>query len=348
MDLELKQRGRSLIDFEVAARQAANRLHLEVEKELAAAGVTAQTLPDDMEDRHAMVEAALADSKLYGARHLFSEWAAKQSHLSAIEAFEEIRDQVEPKMAALQTGPTTLAVDPGFEAPPYYSRVWFHRSHGGWDGAAHNGFVHAEITHRKYVSKVFPGDIYAERRRIAEKAPRRDYRRILEIGASSGHYTRVLAEMFPDAEIWGIDPSQKMIEQAQRVGNELGCAWKLHVGVGEDTGFEADSFDLVTAYATHHELPPRIIDAMFKEAFRLLKPGGDMLMSDVSRTQSWDRMKAFAFDWIARWVGEPYWRATAAMDFGEGAKAAGFIDVETGELEPQKTYYVRGRKLGNR
>ncbi len=344
MDLQLKQRGRSLVDFEVSARQTANRLHREVEAELAAAGVTAETLPEGMDDRHDLVEKTLAHSNRYGARHLFSEWAAKQSHLSAIAAFEEIRDELEPKLEALKQGPTTLTADPDFQAPSYYSRVWFHRSHGGWDGADHNGFVHAEITHRKYVAKVFPGDIYAERRRIAAEAPKRDYKRILEVGTSSGHYTKVLAEMFPDAEIWGIDPSEKMLEQAQRVGNELGQAWKLRVGVGEDTGLPPESFDLVTSYAIHHEIPPRIVDALFKEAYRLLVPGGDVLMSDVARTEDWDRMKAYAFDWIARWVGEPYWRATAAMDFGEGARAAGFVNVATGALEPQKTYFVRGTK----
>jgi SAM-dependent methyltransferase len=344
MDLELKQRGRSLVDFEVSIRQAANRLHFEVEAELNLKGIDADTLPEDMDERHAVIEAALATSKTYGARHLLSEWCAKNSHLAAIEAFEQIRSEVTPRLDALSHGPSTLEVAAGFEAPSYYDKVWFHRSHGGWDAIDYNGFVHAEITHRKYVAKIFPGDIYAERRRIADLASRRDYSRILEIGASSGHYTRVLAEHFPDAQIWGLDPSKSMLEQAQRVGNELGLAWKLMVGLGEAAPFADGSFDLVTAYAVHHELPPRITTAIFGEAYRLLEPGGDLLIADIARTQSWDRMKAWAFDWVARWVGEPYWRAAGVMDFAEGARQAGFVDVEMGALEPQKTTYLRARK----
>jgi SAM-dependent methyltransferase len=275
---------------------------------------------------------------------MFSEWAAKASHLAAIEAFEEIRADVVPRLEALRQGPTTLEVPEGFEPPSYYSRVWFHRSHGGWDTADYNGFIHAEITHRKYVAKVFPGDIYAERRRIADLVTRRDFKNVLDIGASSGHFTRVLTEYFPQAQIWGLDPSARMLEQAQRVANELGYSWKLTVGVGEDAPYPDGSFDLVTSYAIHHELPPRIIAGIFKEAYRLLEPGGELLFSDVARTQSWDKMKAWAFDWIARWVGEPYWRGAGVLDFAEGARAAGFVDVESGQLEPQKTYWVRARK----
>src|SRR3546814_2770912 len=85
-----------------------------------------------------------------------------------------------------------------------------------------------------------------------------------------------------------------MLEQAQRVGNEQGKAWQLHVGIGEDMPmFDDASFDLVTAYAIHHEMPPRIIAAIFKEAFRVLKPGGDMVMADVTRTGELDKMAAW-------------------------------------------------------
>ena len=118
-------------------------------------------------------------------------------------------------MRALEEGPTTLDAPADFRPPPYFSRVWFHRTHGGWDDTEHQGFVHAELTHKKYVAKVFPGDIYAERRRVLAEAPRKDYQRILEIGTSTGHYTKVISEMFPDAEVVGIDPSQEDVGTGQ-------------------------------------------------------------------------------------------------------------------------------------
>lgn len=345
MDIQLAQRGRALMDFEVTARLAAGRLHKAAEQELSTKGITAETLPDDMEERYDVIETALADSPVYRARHLMGEWCSKQHGQAAVEAFDEVRDRVAPQLAALQTGPTTLETLPHFEVPPYFSKVWFHRTEGGWDGHDQNGVVHGEIVHKRYVSKVFPGDVYGARFKVLEQAPRRDYKRILELGSSSGHNTLALAKFFPDAEIVGVDPSRKMLEQAQRVGNEAGHAWKLYVGLGEDTRFPDASFDLVTSYAIHHELPPRIIDAWFKEAYRLLKPGGDILMADVARYYDLNKLQAWAFDWVARYHGEPYWRATANLDFAEGARAAGFVNVESMALGPFKSpYLVRGTK----
>src|SRR3546814_8488497 len=103
--------------------------------------------------------------------------------------------------------------------------------------------------------------------------------------------------------------------------------------------FDDASFDLVTAYAIHHEMPPRIIAAIFKEAFRVLKPGGDMVMADVTRTGELDKMAAWRMDWTAKWGGEPFWRATAALDMEPMAREAGFVDVRGYHPQPGRDPY---------
>src|SRR3546814_13070441 len=104
----LGQRGRSLMDFEVSARQTAARRHQRVEGELADRGITAETLPDDMEARHRLIDEALADSPLYQARALLGEWCAKQHGRAAEQAFDEIRDDILPEIEALRRGGTTI------------------------------------------------------------------------------------------------------------------------------------------------------------------------------------------------------------------------------------------------
>lgn len=345
MDCAVAQRGRALIDFEVGVRQTASRLQAELETGLAARGVTAQTLPLDMEARHDMIDAALADVPSYATSALLGDWSAREHGRVCEQAFAEVADTVVPLLEALAVGGTTITNDPAFAPPKYWSSVWFHRTSGGWDGNAYNGYIHGELVHRRYVSRIFPGDIYAQRRRVLDELPRNDYARIFEMGTSSGHYTVALAERFADATIVGIDPSVRMLEQAQRVGNALSASWDLHVGVGEESGFADGSFDLVTSYAIHHELPPKIIALWFAEAFRLLTPGGDLLMTDVPRYADLDRMAAWRFDAAAKWGGEPFWRASAQIDLGEAARAAGFVDVRAGGIAPTgNPYVVYGRK----
>ena len=345
MNYDIAQRGRALIDFEVGVRQEANRLLGRAEARLAERGVTAQSLPDDMGERHAVIDGALADFAPFKTQALLGDWNSRQHGLVCEAAFDEIRDDLVPQLDALAHGPTTLTEIPGFVPPRYWSEVWFHRTHGGWDASDYNGFIHGELVHKRFVAKVFPGDIYGFRRSILDQLSRFDHKRILEFGTSSGHYTLALAERFPDAEITGVDPSRRMLEQARRVANQHGYAWKLHVGVGEDTGFADESFDLVTSYAIHHELPPRIIERWFDEARRLLKPGGELLMIDVPRYADLDKLGAWRFDRQAKWAGEPYWRASASLDFGEGAEKAGFEDVRAEGLGPtHNPYYVYGRK----
>jgi SAM-dependent methyltransferase len=345
MELHLAQRGRAMVDWEVTARKTANALHAAVIGELAVQGLTADTLPDDMEARHDVIDHALRQSPAYQARGLLAEWCAKNHGLAAQEAFDEVRSAIVPQLDALSEGPTTLETLPHFQMPSYFSRVWFHRTTGGWDAGDYNGFVHSKIVNERYVSSVFPGDQDADRTAVLDQLPAHDYQRVLEIGASSGNFTRALAERLPQAEIWGVDPSKRMLEQAQRVANEAGLAWKLFVGLGEDTRFEAEHFDLFAVHVVHHELPPRIIRALFAEAFRLLRPGGVVLIADVPPYRDIGKIAAWSFDWVARRHGEPYWRAAAMMDLGAEAEAAGFAAVSACGLGPfQYPYVVLGRK----
>lgn len=346
IDISLKQRGRASIDFEVGVRLAARRRQQACEVVLADRGVTAETLPDDMDARHAVIDGALHDVAPWTTHAWLGDWSAREHGRVCEDAFDEVVHVAAPALEAFEHGASTLT-DEGRPKPRYWSEIWFHRTRGGWDASPYNGYVHGELVHRRYVSRIYPGDIYAQRRHVLEALGDFAARDIVEFGTSSGHYTVALAERFPKAQIIGIDPSLRMLEQARRVGNMLGHGWDLRVGVGEESGLPDESADLVTSYAIHHELPPRIISRWFEEAWRLLRPGGMLLMADVPRYADLDRLAAWRFDWAAKWGGEPFWRASARMDLGQGARTAGFVDVEAVGLPPTgNPHYVVGRKHG--
>jgi SAM-dependent methyltransferase len=344
---QLAQRGRAAISFQAGIGIASGKLLAQAERSLAERGVTAASLPEDMEARHEVVAQTIGDLPAFRLNNLLCEWRAKSHAGVAREAFEEQRDFLVPALQALDAGPSRLAEEATPAPPAYWGETEFHRTAGGWDSSDYNGYVHGEILHKLMLAKMFPSDIFAQRRAAAAAAPRRDYASILDMGASSGHYTVALSEIFPAARITGIDLSPRMLEHAARSGNARGQAWQLLVRPAEDTGFAAESFDFVTSYNLLHELPPPVIEAVFAEAFRLLAPGGDMLMSDVPRFTDLDRLTAWRFDYLAKWGGEPFWRASASMDLAAAAERAGFINVTAGGIGPAPTrhpYLVQGRK----
>ena len=342
---ELAQRGRASVDFLADIYSTFGMLRKGMEAEMTAKGINAETMADDMDERHKQVEDALYGSETLAAQQLLFEWSQKLSGLLCTEAFEEVRSDLEPKLKALSEGPTTLQNSMNEEAPDYWSNVWFHRTAGGWDASEYHGYVHAQIIHPKLVQQHSKTSIFGHRRSVAEYAPRRDYKKVLDLGASSGHFTLALADVFPASEIYGVDLSRRMLEQAQRSANEKGYAWKLFVAKAEDLPFGEGEFGLVASFILLHEIPDAVIRKTFAEAYRVLEPGGDIVFSDVPRYADIDKLNAWRHDWIAREHGEHYWREAAKINLVELAKDVGFVDIEENAVGPAKyPYMIRARK----
>lgn len=335
MQVQLTQEGRAGLDFAAEVTGTVRALRARVTDDLVSQGLGAEALPQDRGERDRRIGAALADSRSFRVSNLLSDWASTHHGRIAHGAFEQLRGELEPQLRELDTrGPATLDPVLGDRVPDYFRDVWFHRTTGGWDGHDFQGFVHAEFVHRNYVFRTYPGGIFEQRLQVLEQLPQDRYDRILDMGASSGHYTYALAQTFPEAQIHGCDLSIRMLEQARRVANEHGWAWKLHQVPAEDTGLASSSFDLVTSYILLHELPARIIRDIFAEAFRLLRPGGHLLMSDVVPLRAQDGLSQWWALHQARMGGEPYWEESASLDLAQVARAAGFVDARTQGLGP--------------
>ncbi|MBT0668214.1 class I SAM-dependent methyltransferase [Novosphingobium profundi] len=339
------QRGRASVDFMIHLARGSQPLRGEVAREQAEMVPDPSVLPEDLDLRDRHLGQSCAASPAFRASQLLGEFHARMHGLVAREAFEEVREDLEPVIARYQEqGPTTLEPAPeGAETPAYFEGVHFHRTAGGWEEHEMQGYIHGEIVHRKLVEALYPGGIFQQRRAVAAMAPRRAYERILDMGASTGHFTQALQETYPEAEITGVDLSLRVLEHAQRIGNAQGYAWKLYQRPAEDTGFAEASFDLVASYILLHEIPADVIRRVFAEAYRVLEPGGDMIMSDVTRYADMDKLAVWRADSGARLGGEPYWRESASLDLAEVAREAGFVDVTAQGIYP---HVVIGRKPG--
>ncbi len=91
-------------------------------------------------------------------------------------------------------------------------------------------------------------------------------RRILEMGTGTGTGALMLAERFPDAEIWAVDLSEAMVRKAQaKAPEEVQARLRFAVADAAALPHEADSFDLVCQLNL-----PLYAD----EIVRVLAPGG--------------------------------------------------------------------------
>lgn len=345
LEPQLKQRGRASVAFLGYMFHGASEVRNQANEHIADVAGEVDDLPSNLNDRDNVMTERARRSSAVRTQRLSGEWHARNHGRIATDAFEEILPEIEDDLGALETGATTLTLDPKLKPPAYYQNVDFHRTEGGWDGHEYAGYIHGEIIHRKMVDAIFPGGIFKQRKSVAERAPKDHYDEILDMGCSTGHYTLALAEAYPDAKITGVDVSQRTLEHCQRVGNKNGYAWDLYQAKAEKTGFEDDRFDLVTSYILLHEVPAKAIKAIFKEAFRVLKPGGDFIMSDVTRYADMNKLDVWKADHGARNGGEPHWRSSASSDLAEFAREAGFVDVNAAGDPPfAYPHVVQGRK----
>jgi SAM-dependent methyltransferase len=333
-DPQLRQRGRASIDFLALIGGASGQLRAAVDQEMADRQITAASLPEDMDARYAAVDAALGGSRAYAALNLLGDWHGRSHGKYAVEAFEQIAAELKPAMDAAETGPARLTLNPDQIAPDYWEGVEFHRTALAWDNYDNMGYVHGEIVHRKMVDRMYPGGIFKQRRAVAGMAPQDHYDRILDMGCSSGHFTTALTDAYPAAKITGVDLSRRMLEHAWRTANANGWDWDLYQRPAEATGFADASFDLVASYIMLHEMPADAIRAAFAEALRVLVPGGDMLMSDVTRYADLDRLAAWKADRSAKFGGEPHWRESASLDLAALARDVGFAEAKADGVYP--------------
>jgi len=329
VDYSLHQRGRAAIEFLVDLRNQSNRLEKISDDFAERAGLISDDLPDAPEALQARITPVLQGCREFRILQLIREWTLDQHGWIAMDAFEEIRADIEPALRALQSGPTQIRYASDLKAPDYWQGYEFHRSAGGWDGHDFMGFVHGELCHRRMVDSTFAGIILEVRAATARMAPVEKPEKILELGCGSAQYTLGLADAYPDSEIWACDLSPRQLEEAQRRANERGLTWHLFEAAAENTDLEAEQFDMVTSYATFHEIPTRNVKNVLAEAHRLLKPGGCMLVGDVKAYHAYDPYDRWKADfWNQVHGGDPYWREYGTTDLGLLAEQAGFSSAK--------------------
>ncbi len=173
--------------------------------------------------------------------------------------------------------------------------------------------------------------------------------RILDVGTGTGDFIKVLKNVFPDAEITGVDPLEESLQEAKRIYPDV----HFQKMSGEKLAFENNQFDAVSISMALHHLPD--IQAAFSEMKRVLKPKGWMIVNELfsdglNPAQEVHKMLHHFRSTIDRMLGEHHREAFTQAEIPVIVENAGlqielqFID-DRGTPDSPANYSVRIEKM---
>ena len=100
--------------------------------------------------------------------------------------------------------------------------------------------------------------------------------KIADVGCGHGASSVILAEAFPNSQIWGFDTHEASIEKARANAEKAGVADRVKFAVANASDFPNEEFDLVCFFDCLHDMGDPVGAA--KRAFETLKPDGSCLI----------------------------------------------------------------------
>lgn len=283
------------------------------------------------------VERLMEDNLFYRMYSSVRYNAQQMMYLSTLPPIErELPRMVDFARDVAQRRPAggTLRLDPTLEVPRYVSALDVHLIPGGFtreyveDDVA-QGLVIAfgnQVSRGANVFRMKDGGGVA--RSIAywlsQKHPTFKPRKILDLGTQSGKNLLPYGDVYPDAELYGVDVSAPTLRYGHVKAECQGKRAHFSQQNAESLDFADGEFDLIVSSFFFHELPVKSTRKILAECKRLLAPGGKMLHMELPPHDQCDAWLNFYWDWDAKHNNEPFYIDFRSQDLAALIEGAGF------------------------
>jgi len=224
--------------------------------------------------------------------------------------------------------------------PKYYLRNFHHQTDGYLsDFSASIYDLQVEI--------LFNGSADSMRRRIIKplkkglskfNTRKKSSLKILDVATGSGRTLKQLRSAFSKEKIVGLDLSGSYLKEASRfISNLDGDLIELMQGNAEELPFENSSLQGITCVYLFHELPRTVREKVLKEFFRVLEPGGILVLADsIQVNDSPDFIQIM--ENFYKSFHEPFYCDYIKEDINSKIEEIGFINVKSNSFFMTKVW----------
>lgn len=267
-----------------------------------------------------------AESGLYPPSLLFDapwlDWAARYP-LVWLETPRQWNRRTQRKVRDL---PRHVRLE---DYPSYYLQNFHHQTDGYLSD-------HSAALYDLQVEILFNGSADAMRRRLisplqrglrafAQRSP--GQLRLLDVATGTGRTLRQLRGGLPGIQLVGLDLSASYLREANRCLSQLpGELPQLVQGNAESLPFADATFQAVSCVFLFHELPGEARQNVLQECFRVIEPGGVLVLADSIQLADSPEFSV-ALENFRRAFHEPYYRDYISDDIEARLGQAGFSGI---------------------
>lgn len=189
-----------------------------------------------------------------------------------------------------------------------------------------------------FIRLLFSGNVNKLMKSTVQLANLRAGDVVLDVGCGTGT-AAILAKQTANVEIHGIDASPQMIERARQKAEKAKVTVNFQTGLAEAIQFPNETFDVVMSSLMMHHLPDHLRPKALAEMYRILKPGGRVLIVDFEPPK-----KGLYKSFLTLFLGE-----MTSIDntrIPPLVQDAGFMDVKKGSTATAIGTYISGIKPG--